>query len=286
MDPVTPAETRSFQDRPTGSRLQDQLEAGEVVLLPGLSFEPADADPERLAEAAVGDAKNISYNPVTGALKGAAGDEATQAWLTATLEAFAAWAVKLIWERLPDYAPHLALGKTSFRPRPAEAAVSPRKDDRRLHVDAFPSQPVQGRRILRVFRNANPWGEDRVWQVGEPFAHHAARFLPHSRPPVTPGWMLQAAGLTKGRRTAYDGLMLALHDAAKADDAYQAEGERKTLTFPPGMTWMVFTDGVPHAALGGRFAFEQTFLLPVEAMADPDASPLRTLERMTGRRLA
>jgi hypothetical protein len=79
--------------------------------------------------------------------------------------------------------------------------------------------------------------------------------------------------------------MLALHDAAKADDAYQADAPRQTLSFPTGMTWMVFTDAVPHAALSGSFALEQTFILPVDAMLDPDASPLRTLERMTGRRL-
>ncbi len=47
----------------------------------------------------------------------------------------------------------------------------------------------------------------------------------------------------------------------------------------------MFTDAALHAAMGGQHALEQTFLLPVEAMADPDGSPLRTLERLTGRRL-
>jgi hypothetical protein len=280
------AERQSFRPGPPDLDAQRLLEAGEVVVLPGQRFELGWADSDRLALAACDGAKNISFNPATGELKGAAGEEAAQAWLSSVLAAYSDWALALVAEHLPAYAAHLTLGKTSFRPRPADAAVSPRKDDRRLHVDAFPSQPVQGRRILRVFHNVNPAGEDRVWQVGESFTDYAARFLPSARPPATPGWLLQALGLTKGRRTPYDALMLGLHDAAKADDAYQAEAPRRTLRFPPGTTWLVFTDAAPHAALGGRFAFEQTFLLPIEAMADPDESPLRVLERMTGRRLA
>jgi hypothetical protein len=96
---------------------------------------------------------------------------------------------------------------------------------------------------------------------------------------------MQGLGLTRGRRTPYDNLMLQLHDAAKEDDAYQASAPHADVSFPPGATWMVFTDGVVHAALGGRYAFEQTFYVPVEAMVDPGVSPIRTLERMTGRAL-
>jgi hypothetical protein len=48
---------------------------------------------------------------------------------------------------------------------------------------------------------------------------------------------------------------------------------------------MVYTDQVPHAAMGGRFAFEQTFYLPVAGMRDPAHSPLRVLERLMGREL-
>jgi hypothetical protein len=41
-----------------------------------------------------------------------------------------------------------------------------------------------------------------------------------------------------------------------------------------------------HAALSGHCALEQTFHLPVDAMADPAKAPLRVLERLTGRALA
>ena len=165
-------------------------------------------------------------------------------------------------------------------------ALSPRKDDRRLHVDAFPSNPVQGRRILRVFANVDPAGGERVWNVGElDFAGFAEAFTPRLSPKAAGGWR-EALGLTKGRRSAYDAAMLQLHDAAKLDDAWQASTPRRELRFAAGSSWVVFTDGVLHAALEGRFALEQTFLLPVEAMSDPAVAPLRTLERLTGRVLA
>jgi hypothetical protein len=38
--------------------------------------------------------------------------------------------------------------------------------------------------------------------------------------------------------------------------------------------------------MGGRYALEQTFLLPVEAMRDPARSPLRVLEKLRGHALA
>jgi hypothetical protein len=289
---AAPVERRTFAEPAPTPRsfasTQRRLEAGEIVVLPQLAFDLGDADPARYAAMGDGKAKHVSFNPLSGELRGATGDDAARAWLTSVLEAYARWALAIVREAAPDYAQKLGVGKTSFRPRPADHAMSARKDDRRLHVDAFPAQPVQGRRILRVFRNVNASGEPRVWQAGEPFACYAARFLPRAssrRSSAVPAWALQAVGITRGRRTAYDTLMLALHDAAKADDAYQAEAPRRTLSFPPGATWLVFSDAVPHAAVRGRFALEQTFFLPIEAMVDPEASPLRILERMTGRRL-
>jgi hypothetical protein len=48
-----------------------------------------------------------------------------------------------------------------------------------LHVDAFPSRPIRGERILRVFTNIHPDStQARVWRVGEPFEDIARRYLP------------------------------------------------------------------------------------------------------------
>jgi hypothetical protein len=140
---------------------------------------------------------------------------------------------------------------------------------------------------LRVFTNIAPDDTSRVWLVGEPFEDFAMKFLPRVRAPL-PGeaWILARLGLTKGQRSRYDQIMLGLHDAAKQDDAYQTGGPRTELSFPPGTTWMCFTDQVLHAATAGRFALEQTFHLPVDVMAQSERAPLRVLERLSGKRLS
>jgi hypothetical protein len=262
------------------------LEHGSVVLIPDLDFDTRGFEDVMFADLSDQGTKNVSYNPKSRELKGAAAEGEVRTKLTEIVTRFSRWSEDLVREVLPAYSEGLQLGRTSYRPRAADHNLSKRKDDRRLHVDAFPSTPVQGRRILRVFRNVNPDGEPRLWRVGEPFAEHARRFLPRARAmPPGQAMLMETLGITKGRRTAYDHLMLQLHDHAKEDDAYQAVAPCEHVSFPPGATWMVFTDGVLHAAMGGRYAFEQTFYLPVTAMVDPPASPLRTLERLTGKAL-
>ena len=59
----------------------------------------------------------------------------------------------------------------------------------------------------------------------------------------------------------------------------------QTVEFPPGSTWMVFTDQVSHAAMSGQHALEQTFTLEVDGMAEPEHAPVRVLERLKGRKL-
>jgi hypothetical protein len=72
--------------------------------------------------------------------------------------------------------------------------------------------------------------------------------------------------------------MLQLHNAMKADDAYQGQVPQQEFHFPAGSTWIVYTDQVSHAAMAGQFTFEQTFYLSGEALAEESTSPLRTLE--------
>jgi hypothetical protein len=97
--------------------------------------------------------------------------------------------------------------------------------------------------------------------------------------------LLRLFRITRTRRSAYDALMLQLHDLMKADADFQAHAPQTSIEFPAGSTWMAFTDQVSHAAMAGQYQLEQTFLLPVAAMREPERSPLRVLERMTGRRL-
>src|ERR1019366_9025386 len=193
---------------------------------------------------------------------------------------------ELITRLCPAYRDHLTNGFTSFRPAEIAGRTSSwRKDDTRLHVDAFPSRPLQGLRILRVFTNVNPT-EDRVWRGGEPFEHVASTFVPQIRPPF-PGttWLLYRMRIVKSKRTLYDHLMLGIHDRMKGDEAYQLGASQTELAIPPGATWACFTDSVSHAAMKGQLAFEQTFYLPVNAMQNPNRAPLRVLETLIGRTL-
>jgi hypothetical protein len=266
----------------------ETLETGGLVSLPGHPFRLTAGEEALLTPAhADGRSKNISLSPAGREVRGAAADGAADA-LAGLMDRYADWARTLVLQIAPGYADALERGRTSYRSRGAqEPAASPRKDDRRLHIDAFASQPTGGRRILRVFSNINPAGEPRVWNVGESFEAHAGRWLAKVRRPwPLEAWALQRLGLTRGRRTPYDFLMLGLHDKAKLDGAYQQSAPRRRVAFPAGASWIVFTDSVVHAALAGRYALEQTFYLPVEAMGDPSPSPLRILERLTGRRLA
>lgn len=270
------------------SRAGDALERGDILFFPDLAF-VLDPEAGELLSPRFGDgkAKNVSFNPTSGALRGTRAEGAARQRLQAMMAGFAAATLRFISDLVPLYAAGLEQARTSYRPvEIAGRHYSPLKDDTRLHVDAFPSTPTYGRRILRFFTNINPNGNPRLWHVGEDFADFAGRFLPAlGEPSVASAWLLAAIGATRGRRSAYDQLMLGLHDAAKRDMTYQQTAPQSPFAFPAGSSWLCFTDQVLHAALAGQYALEQTFYLDIAAMAEPARSPLRQLERLTGRSL-
>ena len=275
-----PALTPEAQEAAAGA-----LEGGGVLVLPHVDFDLLQ-DEERFLSPKWSDgrAKNISFDGRK--LKGARGTPDELAGLSKMVARFAASAAGLVSTLFPRYAPYVRSARTSFRPQPAVGrAVSWRKDDSRLHVDAFPSRPNHGERILRVFCNVNPT-EDRVWRVGEDFATMATALLPRVRRPW-PGTstLLSALRVTKGVRSDYDHLMLGLHDRAKSDMAYQRDCVQQIVRFAPGTTWLCFSDQVMHAAVSGQHMLEQTIHLPVSALYDRASSPLAILERLCGRTL-
>lgn len=265
------------------------LEVGKVLFLPHLPFPILQDERGFLTGAASGGTrKNISLDPATGQANNIGLPAGDAARLSAMIDRFGTAAERLLHDLLPRYAAHLERARTSFRPVEISGrAYSPRHDDRLLHVDAFPTRPMRGRRILRLFCNIAPDGAPREWRVGIPFEDYARIFAPRAKQPA-PGsaWMLERLGLTKARRSPYDHLMLQLHDRGKLDGPWQTSAPRADVAFPAGSTWICFTDQVLHAALVGHCALEQTFHLPVESMAEPAHAPLRVLERLTGRALA
>ncbi len=264
------------------------IEQGKILLLPELSFQVLPHEQQFLAPVyAHPKAKNISYDGRTGRLRCAPCSELERDGIKILIQRFATHAEKLVRTLLHRYDVSLEIGRTSLRVVEISGrASSYRKDDTRLHVDAFPATPNQGRRILRVFTNINPQGAPRVWRVGEPFEEVARRFLPKV-PKQFPGYaaLLRTLKITKSFRSEYDHIMLQIHDRMKADLHYQKSAAQNEIHFVPDTTWIVQTDHVSHAAMSGQHLLEQTFYLPVNAMQEPALSPLRTLERLMGHKL-
>jgi hypothetical protein len=264
------------------------LEEGKVLYLPHLAFNlsteeklflsPHKADPKK---------KNISYDIRSDRLAGANCSEEELIQLKAMIKRYAVQSRQLLEKLIPGYKQHLFQGKTSFRPVEIKSRkISARKNDQLLHVDSFPSNPTKGNRILRVFTNINPVGTPRVWRVGESFDNVVRKMAPKASAPI-PGvaYLLQLFKITKDLRTPYDHYMLKMHDMMKEDDSYQSTVTNETLQFPPGSTWMVYTDQVSHAAMSGQHVLEQTFHLPVAGLNNPSTAPVKVLERFLNKQL-
>ena len=264
------------------------LEAGKVLFFPRLGFALSPAEKALLREDMLKPGKrNVSLD-ADGVLHNAAGSAAEQKALAAMIGRFRAQALQLVDDLLPAYRGQLRVAPTSFRPKQVEVrAQSVRADDQRMHVDAFPTRPTYGERILRVFTNVNPQGAPRVWRVGDSFEAIARKFLPQAKPyRLWQARLLKAVHATKSLRSEYDHLMLQLHDLMKFDEDYQKNGTLVTIPFPPGSVWVCFSDQATHAVMSGQFMMEQTLYLPPGREADPQSSPLAILTRLVGRPLA
>jgi hypothetical protein len=284
-----------------------RLERGEILLFSGLPFDLPKEDQEFLLAQKQAESrfhKNISYRPKTDEIRGVdrqGSDDAAHQQLQAIMRNYSAEVARFTKQLLAPYAEKIALDFASFRPLEEQGRDLPlKKRNDLLHVDAFPTRPTGGGRILRVFTNINP-AESRRWLTGEPFHALAPRFADTSglrefvysansitgklRRSLVKG--LRSARLPIPERSGYDRFMLHFHDWLKENDAYQQEERTKPVQeFPPGCTWLVFTDGVPHAALSGRFALEHTFIVPREALVEPDVAPISVLEKLSGKSLS
>ncbi|MDB5894291.1 MAG: 3-deoxy-D-manno-oct-2-ulosonic acid (Kdo) hydroxylase [Rhodoferax sp.] len=281
--------TRWSGQRPDAA-LTAALEGGGVLYFPGLRFSLSDAEAALLRpDLRDPKSRNISQPPGQGdTVKGAVGSEAELATLAGMMRRYREQAVGLVGDLFPGYSQHLRLEPTSYRPTEVESRQqSWRADDKRLHVDAFPSRPNRGERILRVFSNLNPAGVPRLWRVGEPFEAMAARFMPCVKP--YRAWqasLLQKARVTKSLRSEYDHMMLQLHDLMKQDAGYQRDADQLEMPFAAGSSWVCFSDQTLHAVYSGQFMMEQTFFMAPRYQNHPERSPLGILSRLAGRPLA
>ena len=269
------------------NELITDLESGKVLHFTNLEFPVSEIEQQYFtSEIRDKKSRNISLN-ISGELKGAIRNNEAESNLAAMMTRYRTQSHLLVNTILPRYKDHLHLAPTSFRPNQIVTRnQSWRADDKRLHVDAFPSRPNYGERILRVFINVNPNKVPRVWRIGEPFEAIVDRFLADTKP--YSAWqakVLNAFGITKSLRSEYDHLMLQLHDSMKRDLNYQRNCPQLTVEFPTGSVWICFSDQTSHAAMSGQFMMEQTFHLPALNQYNPNTSPLAILRNHIGREL-
>jgi hypothetical protein len=272
-----------------------QLEAGEILYFPETPVPLTADDASFLLGQQQTDSslhKNIAYKPNIDRLSGfdtkTANPEAV-ARLQGIMRWYSTAVVQFLTRFLAPYQQHWKLDYASFRPQEEQNRDLPlRRRNDLLHTDAFPTRPTHGARILRFFNNINPT-RTRDWIVSDPFAATVRHFAPHDIAPH-PGSALSRLGKATGRaiglgaaipslkRSPYDDFMMRFHNFLKENPRFQSDCPKYPFQFPPGSSWMVYTDTVPHAVLAGQYALEQTFLVRPEAMVQPEISPLRILE--------
>lgn len=281
-------------------RLGRALEAGDILLFPRTPFELPEADRAFLLAQRQTDAryhKNIAYRPREDRITGvaAATRHEDRAILRRVMRDFSRRAIAFTAGLFPTYARQWRIDYASFRPQEeAGRRLPPRARNDLCHVDSFPTRPSGGDRLLRVFTNVNP-SAPRIWLCGGTFDELATRF-------AAPSGLLERArretltrrvrrlgralGLPLAVRPPYDDFMLGFHHFLKANTAYQESEPKTRVEFPPGATWIVFTDMVSHAVLSGQYALEQTFVVARSSMLTPEKAPIAILERLAGGPLA
>jgi len=304
--PATPDETRAApsagsasasMERAEGARLAEELERGNILFLARSPFPLNEDDKTFLLaqkQTGAGYHKNIAYRPAEDRLTGTGKSAAAEtARLKRILRAYSDWATQFLGELVPEYAGNWTKDFASYRAieeQGRSARLTARND--LAHVDAFPTRPTHGDRILRVFTNLNPV-KSRVWVTSETFEGLAGRFARQVGIPGAPragaqsfAQLARALGIRQWTRSPYDAFMLRFHDFLKQNRDFQQNCIKQRWEFPPGSCWMCYTDMVSHAVLSGQFALEQTFLISRHAMVLPEKAPIRILERICGHPLS
>ncbi len=275
------------------------LEQGDILFFPVTPFEIPAADQDFLRSiSGVGAArhKNVAYKA---ALDKVTGYEAADSGrLREIFRSYSSQVVEFAGHLLPRYKKAWKIDYASFRSEEEEGRDLPmNKRNDLLHVDAFPSRPTNGGLILRVFTNVN-LTKMRVWLTGDPFESVASQYAASAGlDRIAADSRSAARGVKRALaraiapllrlpdRAPYDRFMLSFHDYLKHNSEYQKNCPKYRFEFPPGSTWMVFTDIVPHAVLSGQYALEQTFIVARDSLLLREKAPASILERLSASNL-
>jgi 3-deoxy-D-manno-oct-2-ulosonic acid (Kdo) hydroxylase len=275
----------------------DVLERGDIVMFRETPFEMPAEERDFILGVRLNPEfhKNIAYKPNADRISGVAKLESDAVErLHSILRSYSRRTTDFAAKVLPRYAQRWKSDYASLRPVEEQGRELPlKKRNDLLHTDAFPTRPTNGDLILRIFTNVNP-AKSRVWITSDPFEKLAQRYALSAglkdvaRPDPLFGVRraLHSIGLPVIARPPYDRFMLGFHDYLKMNEEYQRDCPKYRFEFPPGATWMVFTDVVPHSVESGQFAMEQTMIVAHDSLAQPSRAPIAILEKLAGRSLA
>ena len=286
--------------------IEDALEAGRVVYFPRCPIElPDAADLEWLRSGLNAElkAKNLSYHPESDSVPRFEADSATRERVETLLRRHGE-RVAEFWHRVvPDFMPGCTLGTTSFRPVEEQGRnLKPRSSNELVHIDAGAYGASNGARILRFFVNVHP-DRDRVWGTKGSFEQLMQRHRPlwdaarQGKPkvPVNKGPLdkLYSGIIAAASKvyplfrvidsSPYDRSMRRIHNYMKETETFKQDAsDYQEIRFPPFSAWMVFTDGISHAALAGQYAFISTALIPLQNCRHFERTPFGILATANG----
>jgi hypothetical protein len=269
-----------------------ELEAGNILFLPFIPFPFSEEDHQFLLEqrqTGAKNRKNIAYKPKTNTITNA---EGSSQQLLEVMQRYSKSCTAFLSQLLSPYAEGWQLDYASFRPFQEKGRqLRTRARNDLLHVDSFPTRPMNGKRILRFFTNINPT-ESRFWTTSDPFEVLAERFGGKGVSFPRNDTLLRSlasigkkVGLPISLRSPYDTFMLNLHNFLKENQEFQQTCHKDFWEFPPRSCWIVFTDQVSHAATAGQYAIEQTYNIPTSALVNPQTAPISVLEKLSQRAL-
>jgi hypothetical protein len=285
----------------TPDRICEALEDSEVVFFRDCPVAlPCEEDlnllryglPEKLR------AKNISYHPEADSVPRFDAPEDIRTRVENVLREHGSRVAAWLAATLPDYVPNWTLGTTSFRSVEERGRdLKPRSSNERVHIDAGAYGATNGARILRFFVNVHDTRE-RVWGTKGTFAECMRRYpelweaANKGRHSITLNKSIadrlysgSIGALSKALPLArvidsspYDRAMRRIHNRMKESSGFRDnDADYRTIHFPPMSSWMVFTDGISHSVLTGRYAFVTTVLVPLENCRARELAPYSVL---------
>jgi hypothetical protein len=278
-----------------------QLETGDIIFFPETPIKIAQDDLDFLLghQHVFGTFhKNIAYRPLEDRITGfESAEPSTAERLRRIMSRYSKDVIDFLGGFLGPYRSQWKVDYASYRPEEeAGRDLALRKRNDLLHTDAFPTRPTHGDRILRFFNNINP-EKTRNWITTDTFDVLVEKMragklnggssvqLPSSlsmpamkRALATIGFGALVPSL---KRSPYDDFMMRFHNYLKENSGFQQKCPKQHWEFPPGSSWMVYTDMVTHAVLSGQFALEQTLIVAKQAMVTPEKSPYGVLAKLT-----